>query len=46
VHQNGMTALMCAVRGHHRRSVERLIDGGANTEMRDKVYNMMRCDVI
>jgi ankyrin repeat protein len=41
MHQDGMTALMWAVKGNHRRSVERLLDGGANTEIRDKVYNMM-----
>ena len=46
VYQDGMTALMWAVKGNYRRSVERLLDGGANTEIRDKVYNMMWCDLM
>jgi Ankyrin repeat len=41
MHQDGVTALMWAVKGNCRRSVERLLDGGANTEMRDKVYHVM-----
>ena len=41
VHQSGMTALMWAVKGNCSRSVERLLDGGANTEIRDKVCNVM-----
>jgi hypothetical protein len=45
VHQDGMTALMWAVKGKCRRSVERLLDGGAITEIRDKVYNIMSCHV-
>ena len=46
VHQSGMTALMWAVKGNCSRSVERLLDGGANTEIRDKVCNAMSCNVM
>ena len=45
MHQNGMTELMWAVKGNCSRSVERLLDGGANTEIRDKVCNVMSFDV-
>jgi ankyrin repeat protein len=41
MHQDGMTALMWAVKGNCSRSVEQLLDGGANTEIRDKVHNVM-----
>jgi Ankyrin repeat len=43
VHQSGMTALMWAVKGNCSRSVGLLLDGGANTEIRDKVSNVMSC---
>ena len=43
VHQNGMTALMWAVKGNCSRSVELLLDGGANIEIRDKVCDVMSC---
>ena len=43
VHQNGLTALMWAVYGNCRRSVELLLDAGANTEIRDKVCDVMSC---
>jgi ankyrin repeat protein len=41
VHQSGMTALMWAVKANCSRSVELLLDGGANTEICDKVYHVM-----
>ena len=46
VHQNGMTALMYAVYGDCSRSVERLLDGGANTEISDVVCIFMTFDVM
>ena len=44
--QSDMTPLMWAVLGKGSRSVELLLDGGANTEIRDKVCNVMSCYVI
>jgi hypothetical protein len=41
-----MTALMWAAKGKCRRSVERLLDGGANTEIDDKVYHVKSCHVM
>jgi hypothetical protein len=41
-----MTALMWAVKAGCRRSVEILLDGGANTETRDKVHNVMSYHVM
>ena len=41
-----MTALMWAVKGNCRRSVQLLLDGVANTEIRDKVHNVMSCHVM
>jgi Ankyrin repeat len=46
VHQSGMTALMWAVYSDCSRSVELLLDGGANTEIRDVVCIVMTCDVM
>jgi ankyrin repeat protein len=46
VHQNGLTALMYAVYGNCCKSVELLLDGGANVEIRDVVCIVMTCDVM
>jgi ankyrin repeat protein len=46
IHQNGLTALMWAVYGNCSRSVELLLDGGANTEIRDVVCIVMTFDVM
>ena len=46
VHQSGMTALMWAVKVNRSRSVELLLDGGANTEIRDMVCDVMSCHVM
>ena len=41
VHQSGMTGLMWAVQVNRSRSVQLVLDGGANTEIRDMVCNVM-----
>ena len=37
MHQDGMTALMWAVKGNRFESVQRLLDGAANMEIHDRV---------
>ena len=46
VHQSGMTALMWAVQVNRSRSVQLVLDGGANTEIRDMVCDVMSCLVL
>ena len=44
--QYGMTALMRAVLGHSSIIVEHRLDGGGNTEIRDRVCDVMSCHVM